>query len=296
MLTWKSAYGTPEQIARDIVSTAMWLHTTFQEVWLWRGQAKAAYGLIPGIHSRVLSSSHPSTEATAAEATNHLLNTARAIGLNEYNGAKLPDLALLAHLQHYGAATPLLDVSTDPLIALWMAAFADPERPDDGDATNGSLFGILKPKESHWITPLDARNYEGSAATVSSSLGNDVWWYEAPDVTERLRIQRGSFLLSPLVDPGAGTTSIPLVTEPVGERNWIAERVKNRGKAGKPAKRTTDAFRIEIPSSSKAPLRKLLIERSGLTVATVYPVPWHRPYIEQFAKSYGRTRDLHLDL
>ena len=296
MLTWRSTYINPDQIARDVVSTASWLHTTFQEVWLWRGQANSEHGLTPGIHSRVLNSSHPSNETTAASATAHLLRTARAVGLNEYNGAQLPDLALLAHLQHYGAATPLLDVSTDPLIALWMAAFESPERPEGGDKTNGSLFGILKPPEERRITPLDAREYSGSRLSVSRSLGDQTWWYEAPDVTERLRIQRGSFLLSPLVNTPEDKTTIALTTSAKDSKNWIADRVANRGKPGKPATRATEAFRIEIPGKAKSELRKMLIERSGLTVAAIYPVPWHRPYIEQFSRSYGRGRSLDLDI
>lgn len=275
---------------------AMHLHTTYQDVFLWRGQTNTAWGLTPGMHSRVAASTLPYTEATASQATAHLLRTARAVGVHEYNGATLPDLALLAHLQHYGAATPLLDVSTDPLIALWMAAFKSPERPEDGDNVSGALFGIIKPDDNHWIKPLDARQWDDSPLSVSSNLDGDVWWYQAPDVTERLRIQRGSFLLGPLQPGRADGTTLPLVTDPTSEKNWVAERIANRGKPGAPARRTTEVFKLEIPAAAKVFIRKLLIERSGLTVAAIYPVPWHRPYIEEFSRSYDRTRPLALDL
>lgn len=296
MLTWRPTKPGGEQAAREILSVAMHLHATYKEVWLWRGQTDTAWGLTPGIHSRVLESSESHTEATASKATVHLLKTARAIGVDEYNGARLPDLALLAHLQHYGAATPLLDVSTDPLIALWMAAFKSPERPEDGDGVSGSLFGVLKPPSDRWISPLDAREWSDSTKSVSNSLDDKVWWYQAPDVTERLRIQRGSFLVGPLQEEYSDGTSLPLDTAAQGEKSWIAERIANRGKPGAPARRTTDVFKLEIPAASKAPLRQILMERSGLTVAAVYPIPWHRPYIEEFSRSYGRKRNLSLDI
>jgi hypothetical protein len=248
------------------------------------------------MHSRVLGSQETKSEETASKATLHLLKTARAISLDEYHGARLPDLALLAHLQHYGAATPLLDVSTDPLIALWMAVFQSPERPEGGDSVSGSLFGVLKPPESRWIRPLDAREWSGSPKSVSSNLNGHVWWYEAPDVTERLRIQRGSFLVAPMQDVSSGGTTLPLVTDADGDKSWITDRITARGKAGAPAKRTTEVFKLEIPAAAKRPLRQLLMDRSGLTVAAVYPVPWHRPYIEEFSRSYSRTRELGLDV
>jgi hypothetical protein len=243
----------------------MHLHTTYQDVFLWRGQTNTAWGLTPGMHSRVTGSTQPPTEATASRATAHLLRTARAVGVHEYNGAKLPDLALLAHLQHYGAATPLLDVSTDPLIASWMAAFKSPESPGDGDDVSGALFGIVKPDDSHWVKPLDSRQWDDSSLSISSNLNGDVWW-------------------------------LPLVTDQAGEKNWVEERITSRGKPGAPARRTTDVFKLEIPAAAKQFIRKMLIERSGLTVAAIYPVPWHRPYIEEFSRSYDRTRPLGLDL
>src|SRR5690348_3834594 len=122
MLMWTPPSANAEQNARDVLSAAMWLHTTFKdEIWLWRGQARKVYGIEPGMHTRVLDASKefPRTETTVELATSNLLKTARSIALDRQGETVLPDLALLAHLQHYGAGTPLLDVSTDPLIALW---------------------------------------------------------------------------------------------------------------------------------------------------------------------------------
>jgi hypothetical protein len=123
-----------------------------------------------------------------------------------------------------------------------------------------------------------------------------VWWYRAPDVTERLRIQRGSFLIGQLARPEDRTnTTLPLNLAQAS-KNAIENRILMKGKASNAAVGTVELFRIRIQPAVKRHLRTLLEDRSGLSVEAIYPTPWHRPYIEQFAKTYGRTRPLETDL
>lgn len=277
----------------------MWMHTTFKdEIWLWRGQARSIFGVEPGIHTRVLNSNKaPHNEETVEHATKKLLDIARLARLDRQGETRLPDLALLAHLQHYGAATPLLDVSTDPLIALWMIAFANAKEPSSHDDESGFLYGIRKPPRERWISALDARPYMSeSGPSISNSLSGNVWWYRAPDVTERLRIQRGSFLLGPLSNPDSrDIATIPLKLNGDAE-DWLSTRMANRGMPSNTTRSRSDVFRILVRGSVKKHLRKLLEERSGLSVEAVYPTPWHRPFISQFSEGYGRNRALELDL
>lgn len=283
----------------------MWMHSTFKdEVWLWRGQAKKTYGIEPGMHTRVLhSKGFEKSEATVQRATLRLLSDARNIGLHHHDSIKLPDLALLATLQHHGAATPLLDVTTDPLIALWMVAFGNVSQPHSLDSESGMLIGIKRPPRENWIGSLDARAYavpqaEGQTAlsSVTENFDGNLWWYQAPDVTERLRIQRGSFLLGPFSPPKAGrNATIPLNLEGAGN-NWLEARMEKRGSPSNTSHSTSDAFGIIVRGSVKRELRKLLIERSGLSAETIYPTPWLRPFVEEFAHQYGRGRLLSLDL
>jgi hypothetical protein len=53
-----------------------------------------------------------------------------------YHKEKLNDLELLLELQHYGAATGLVDFSRDFLIALWFAAHGNKGK-------NGKIQGHL---------------------------------------------------------------------------------------------------------------------------------------------------------
>jgi len=303
VLTWKPPTTNAAQAARDIVSAATWFHSTFShEVWLWRGQADARFGLEPGVHTRVLNSKLSHDDKTVIAATTHLLSTARKAGLDKDGAFTMPDLALLATLQHHGAATPLLDVTTDPLIALWMVANATGEEPDSLDSTTGRLFGILRPPEDRWLDPLDARDYwSASGTSIADSLQDTYYWYRAPDVTERLRIQRGSFLISDFntTNPRVDTSmSIEIGTKEFNVRgkNYVERRIEKRGESANNFKRRGEAFAITVTGAVKRELRALLLDRSGLSTRTVYPTPWHKPFIEQFSETYGRGRSLDLDL
>jgi len=306
MLRWKPKSTNAQQAARDIIEVASFLHRTFsQEAWLWRGQAHLGHNLEPGMHTRVLNyretaiyRRNPRTSKSLVdEATNRLIGYARDMELDRKAEYRVPDLALLATLQHYGAATPLLDVTTDPLIALWMIAFANAQKPSSLDNQAGFLFGIIKPPRERWIAPFDARKFHSEEEpSISGSLQNKVWWYEAPDVSDRLRIQRGSFLIGNFQEPVGNPKTTLFLNLNSGGSDWLNKRLSKMGKQSNTAKRTTDAFVIYVPGASKKYLREMLEERSGLTVESVYPTAWSSPLIEQFSKGCGRTRSLALDI
>ena len=63
-----------------------------------------------------------------------LIEPARVRGFGSESGRRLSDLEVLAKLQHFGAATGLLDFTWNPLVALWFAC---------EDATrDGKLFAV----------------------------------------------------------------------------------------------------------------------------------------------------------
>lgn len=242
------------------------------------------------MHSRVRSS--PGIlfdERNSLWGARDLLQAAREARLDRMEGFRLPDLALLAHLQHHGAATPLLDVTVDPLVALWMVAHASTQDPTELDDEDGYLFGIRRPDADRWLDPLDARPYwDDDRGDVAQQLQRGVHWYRPPDISERLRIQRGSFLVGPLVDDEACT--LPLTWR--AKEPWLERRVKSLGKPQRPPKARTDVVVFRIRSALKQELRQWMSDRAGLTREVIYPTPWHRPYVEDFCRSYGRSRPL----
>ena len=66
-----------------------------------------------------------------------LIEPARTAGFDVEEGRAISDLQLLAKLQHFGAATGLMDFTRNPLVALWFAC-AEGERNDE----DGKVFII----------------------------------------------------------------------------------------------------------------------------------------------------------
>ena len=213
-----------------------------------------------------------------------LLNSLLA-QLDIHEGTRLPDLALLAMLQHHGAATPLLDVSLDPLMGLYMAVVSP--FPSD-DTEDGVLFAIRRPEK---IVP--AFN-SGKFEQIYDELPEDTAvLYAAPDVSERLRIQRGNFLLARVTK--RFRTSLPLAIEEPRklkklENAWIHRLMEARGKRGQPAV-TSDVAVFRVTAKFKPALQKWLEDRSGLTPDFVLPTAWYQPHLDAFCTAHGRSTE-----
>jgi len=279
---WHQGTGPDEYRIRELLRAIWDLHAMYgaDEPWLWRGQAKGDYFLEPAIHTRIRSQSALDDRKVVDYATG-LIRAARRASLDVHEGTTLPDMALLALLQHYGAATPLLDVSLDPIVALYMATVSPHVEDDDED---GALFAIRRP--SRVISDFDSRPF-GETYTW---IAEDVALYSAPDVSERLRIQRGHFLLGRVSEEDARVT-IPLAIDPKNpvRGGWIWTRMGGRGTQRPPSPATSDVAVFRVTAKFKKAIRLWLEARSGLTRDFVYPTPWHQPHLDRFASSHGRT-------
>ena len=72
-----------------------------------------------------------------------LIDEAKLRGYNERDGRQLADLEILAELQHFGAATCLIDFSYSAQIALWFACQPDFKiSQGSGDTASGKVFAV----------------------------------------------------------------------------------------------------------------------------------------------------------
>jgi FRG domain len=277
---WHQQTGPDPYRIRELLRAIWDLHAMYgaDDPWLWRGQADAGHPLEPAIHTRIQAHA-PFDDSQVENFTDGLLLAARKASLGDHEGTNLPDMALLALLQHHGAATPLLDISLDPLVGLYMATVSPNSEDDDRD---GALFAIRRPRRE--IADFDSRSFR----EIYHWVGDEVVLYSAPDVSERLRIQRGHFLLGPVstADP---RVTIPLTLDPgnVGN-NWIRRRMDARGGIGLPPPATSDVGVFRIKAEFKENIRLWLEARSGLTRDFVYPTSWHQPHLDRFAACHGR--------
>jgi hypothetical protein len=217
----------------------------------------------------------PVTEAQLIGHEKQLLESAKAAGYGRTNGRNINDVELLAVLQHHGAATRLLDVSSDPMVAMWFAV----ENQDPSDRTDGALFAInISRAES--IRGTDQRSWD---KILKSIRPEEIGYYEPPGADERIKVQRGRFIFSRLT--GKETPDLSL---PIDIGNWDSDRRKMffgqaRG-SGRPV--PPSILVLKIRWQSKARLLGLLENSYGYTSETMYPDlsgfaganGWRRPF------------------
>ena len=81
-----------------------------------------------------------------------LIRDARLRGYDRKDGPKLRELEILADLQHFGAATCLIDFSYNAQVALWFACQPDDKNPED--SSSGKVFAVRnQPPKFTEITP-----------------------------------------------------------------------------------------------------------------------------------------------
>ena len=138
-----------------------------------------------------------------------LVNPARARGFDVEHGRRVSDLQLLSKLQHFHAATGLLDFTWSPLVALWFAS-QDPER-------DGQLFTVntLNTVEVSLVPSNDeAQNVETIFSRADDASPRLLYWEPllSGDAMPRVLRQRSVFIIGrPLIpEESAAITKIQI--------------------------------------------------------------------------------------
>ena len=131
-----------------------------------------------------------------------LVEPARARGFDVEQGRKVSDLQLLSKLQHFRAATGLLDFTWSPLVALWFAS-QDPE-------CDGQLF-IVNTLSTLEMSLVSSNEKEQNVETIFSRAANTsprLWYWEpmlSGDAMSRILRQRSVFIIGrPLIPTESG--------------------------------------------------------------------------------------------
>ena len=105
-----------------------------------------------------------------------LIEEARLLGHDQKNGRQLSDLDLLAELQHFGAATCLIDFTRNALVALWFACQRSSTEGKAKKEVNGKVFAV-------------PRAGVGRFETVDTKLiEKDIDYFFEPDESGRYRL------------------------------------------------------------------------------------------------------------
>lgn len=257
------AGGSAEQLLTKIARITTWSRGCR---FLWRGHPDQNWKLHAALFQRIAMSDQVlPDEARLREVEDALL--ARAGRRDFGGGLDTPELQRLAILQHHGTATRLLDVTPDPMIALWFAC-ADAEHAGQ----KGVLFAIEVSTALHleW-------DESRPVADVVDSLGDEqlgVFWPRALDA--RIQVQRGAFVFGPIPsDPQRRTaTSIPLRLR---DRNSaerkavVAQRREVFGVRGPGRPVIPSVLGLRIPQHTKKRILAILEKSYGYTEETIYP-------------------------
>ena len=169
----------------------------------WRGISSSDFELVSSLQR-----SHPRASEDTLRAKERLtIEAARDWGLGFGAGGWSSDLQLLADLQHYGTSTRLLDVTSNPMTALWFACQSPNQLSDKRKLSEDGLLVAIN--TVHW------KRYGRSAPAVSySAVQNPLSWeldealhegepfvVESLIPNDRLRAQEGFFIASRVPEP-----------------------------------------------------------------------------------------------
>jgi hypothetical protein len=275
---WESVIESwPDALAKIEAVTVS--ATTSREL-AWRGVAKAHYALHSSLYRRfVASRATTPDEADLVRFEQEILSRAR----KRWRFDNLGALETFAHLQHYGGPTRLLDVSFNPLVALWFAVELKHDKqgvalPDD----DGRLFifdvtGRQIDLDEKWGTrPLPWQTSPPKDWQRSMPI---VW--RPPSYNERIPAQNSAFLIGGVPQvyaggntkyrkaPGDGTSggtwNIQEVREATSVTLQMATSTRQARSGGVPT------FTLRVKASAKEEIRDMLEDRYGLTAASIYP-------------------------
>ena len=164
-----------------------WTEDLQGEMLLYRGLAKADWDVSSSAYRRIKRSENEPTftsDSMIHGYTVELLNDASLRGFRERQSRNLSDLEMLAELQHYGAATCLIDFSENAIIALWFAC-------DEHPGCDGKVVAV----ETGDATDFFAVSYEDIDKPIESFIDQGKLWKWKPDsINNRIVSQQSTFL------------------------------------------------------------------------------------------------------
>lgn len=164
---------------------------------VYRGQCCSSWSLEPGIIRKIKRTYTGIGQSGLLFrlSVDHVIELLKKARDNKHFSTNECDLNILAILQHYGAATPLLDFSHDPLVALYFACQPYEENAFEAD---GKIFCINYSSQirSH-SSPLRPVT-DPSLINIESILDDAsryIWYWKSPnDLCGRSEKQRSVFI------------------------------------------------------------------------------------------------------
>jgi len=200
-------FGTvivPEDFSEILTLATFEIHDE-SNIYMWRGQGDIAWPIHSSAYRRLMKDrDYPLGEHVMRDYDRELLLNAQHQGYHFENGRELSDFELLAKLQHHGAATRMIDVSRNILVALWFAC-------DSMRDKTGLLFGLHysamngfegRPGKRYYNQVFDRKS---DISTDEDNFNNTPILWQPPVVTKRIAAQSAQFLYSRVSNDATGS-------------------------------------------------------------------------------------------
>lgn len=136
-----SIYGEETTHIKTLGDFTEWSKKFTPKNYVFRGVPNERYGIQASAYRRLKKEDRNFLKFR--QINTDLIDEAILRGYNDRNGRQLSQLEMLAELQHYGAATCLIDFSYSAQIALWFACQKDLKTSQDSeDSPNGKVFAV----------------------------------------------------------------------------------------------------------------------------------------------------------
>ena len=247
---------------------------------VWRGVSDSSYALHSSLYRRFIGrNKNPPEEEDLVLFEMALLDTSR----KRWRFDDLSALETLAHIQHYGGPTRLLDVSYNPLVALWFAV--EEQRDQLGEArvdNDGRLFAFDATDRR-----IDLDSTWGQRELPWRRAPNGTWnrglpvVWRPPSYNVRIPAQNSAFLIGGVPQVGSGENSKYRKGPGDGSQAgiWNIDQVRRATSVvlsmtsldRTPQILAKPTFTIRIGASSKREVRQALEEYYGFNASTIYP-------------------------
>lgn len=247
----------------------------------WRGLSSADFALTSSLHRKVVGD-----ECDVRSAELEILREARDWGLGNYPTGRVDDLQLLSDLQHFGVPTRLIDMTSNPMTALWFACQPAPE----GVAKSGLLLAL---NVTGWprlstVGTAGGLSWEGMADPEGERLRERLadgrpFVLESGAPNARLRAQEGFFIAGPVpsedpgreIRPGSGIRLVTItpfesisVTWQRTDQSTLSRRLLSPGPGGP---KILPFVAIIISANLKAKLLKYLEGTYNRSARVLFP-------------------------
>lgn len=262
-----------------------WSNRTVQ--YAWRGVVNAGWPLHSALYRRMHWTFPARTEERhLSQLEGDILADAHRWGLHYLERAHLPILYELAMLQHFGTPTRLLDVTFNPLIALYFAV--EDQRDERAQAVHADRDGRLfifdvssrlineRSSEERLWEEAFARPWSSTNPAIDGWSTSTWAWRPAP-IEPRFAAQAGGFLFGGVPATGGGAWP---KTPAGGGGNWRIAEVRectsvavrfHRLEPGSGRPPNDPTFTVRVPASAKAQIREDLRRWFDIEARSVYP-------------------------